>query len=66
MLLFIGASEIIIILLFVVVFFGANKIPSFARSAGKFIREIKHASNEIKEEINKNANIIKEDRDINT
>ncbi len=66
MLLFIGASEIIIILLFVVVFFGANKIPSFARSTGKFIREIKHASNEIKEEINKNANIIKEDRDINT
>ena len=45
MLLFIGGAEILLILLFVVLFFGANKIPELARGLGKAMRELKDASN---------------------
>ena len=44
MILFIGGPEVIIILLFVVMFFGSKKIPELARSLGKTIREVKDAS----------------------
>ncbi|BDC97968.1 twin-arginine translocase TatA/TatE family subunit [Persicobacter psychrovividus] len=46
-----GGSEWIIIILFVVVFFGAKKIPELARGLGKGIREFKDATKEIKDEI---------------
>ena len=61
MILFIGGPEIIVILLFVEIFFGSNKIPSLARSLGKTIREVKDASNEIKKEIRDSANEVKDD-----
>ena len=64
MLLFIGGSEIIIILFFIVIFFGADKIPSLARSAGKIIREIQDASNDVRKEIQKNSSDMKDDFDI--
>lgn len=64
MFLFIGGSEIIIILFFIVIFFGANKIPSLARSAGKIIREIQDASDDVRKEIQKNSSDIKDDLDI--
>ena len=64
MFLFIGGSEIIIILFFIVIFFGADKIPSLARSAGKIIREIQDASNDVRKEIQKNSSDIKDDFDI--
>ena len=51
MLLFIGASEIFFVILFVVMLFGANKIPEIAKGLGKMMREVKDASNEIKREI---------------
>lgn len=47
----IGGWEIMIILLFVLIFFGANKIPEIARGLGKGIREFKDATKEIKDEI---------------
>ena len=64
MFLFIGGSEIIIILFFIVIFFGADKIPSLARSAGKIIREIQDASDDVRKEIQKNSSDIKDDFDI--
>ena len=64
MLLFIGGAEIFIILLFVVIFFGANKIPELARGLGKAMRELKDASNEIKKDIRESTNKIKDDLDI--
>lgn len=64
MLLFIGGAEILIILLFVVLFFGANKIPELARGLGKAMRELKDASNEIKKDIRDSSNKIKDDLDI--
>ena len=60
MLLFIGGSEIFFVILFVVMLFGANKIPEIAKGLGKMIREVKDASNEIKREIKDSANEIKD------
>ena len=64
MLLFIGGPEILIILLFVVLFFGANKIPELAKGLGKAMRELKDASNEIKKDIRDSSNKLKDDLDI--
>jgi len=64
MLLFIGGPEILIILLFVVLFFGANKIPELARGLGKAMRELKDASNEIKKDIRDSSNKLKDDFDL--
>lgn len=64
MLLFIGGAEILLILLFVVLFFGANKIPELARGLGKAMRELKDASNEIKKDIRDSTSKIKDDLDI--
>ncbi len=49
--LFIGGPEIFFILLIVVMLFGADKIPEIARGLGKGIKEVRHAANEIKDEI---------------
>jgi|TARA_B110000263_G_scaffold188762_1_gene166389 sec-independent protein translocase protein TatA len=64
MLLFIGGPEILIILLFVVLFFGANKIPELAKGLGKAMRELKDASNEIKKDIRDSTGKIKDDLDL--
>ncbi|CAA0228504.1 twin-arginine translocase TatA/TatE family subunit [Tenacibaculum maritimum] len=53
--LFIGGPEIFIILLIVVMLFGADKIPEIARGLGKGMRQIKDATNDIKKEINDSA-----------
>jgi len=60
MLLFIGGSEIFFIILFVVMLFGANKIPEIAKGLGKMMREVKDASNEIKREIKDSSKEIKD------
>ncbi|MFC2108981.1 twin-arginine translocase TatA/TatE family subunit [Bacteroidota bacterium] len=55
MVLFIGAPEVMIVLLIVVMLFGADKIPEIARGLGKGMRQIKDATNDIKREINTTA-----------
>ena len=64
MLLFIGGPEIVIVLLFIVIFFGSKKIPELAKGLGKAMREVKDASNDIKKEIRDSTNSIKDDFDI--
>ncbi len=64
MLLFIGGPEIVVILLFVVMFFGSKKIPELAKGLGKAMREVKDASNEIKKEIRDSATSVKDDLDV--
>lgn len=64
MLLFIGGPEIIVILLFIVMFFGSKKIPELAKGLGKAMREVKDASNEIKKEIRDSATSVKDDLDL--
>ncbi len=53
--LFISGAEIAIIVLIVVMVFGADKIPEIARGMGKTMRTIKDATNDIKSEISKSA-----------
>jgi sec-independent protein translocase protein TatA len=47
----IGSTELILILLVVLIFFGAKKIPDLAQGLGKGIREFKKATREIEEGI---------------
>lgn len=60
----VGGLEVIVILLFVLMFFGAKSIPGLARTLGKGIREIQHASDEIKREIQTTGNNIKKDLEL--
>ena len=46
----IGGSEVMLIMVVILIFFGANKIPELARGLGKGIREFKDASTEIRRE----------------
>ncbi len=55
MYLFIGGPEIIIILLIVVMVFGADKIPEIARGLAKGMAQVKNATDDIKNEITKSA-----------
>jgi len=63
-LLFIGGPEIFVILLLVVMLFGADKIPEIARGLGKGIRQVKDATNDIKKEITDSAKAQGLDTDI--
>ena len=55
MFLFISGAEIFIILVIVVMLFGADKLPEIARSLGKGMQQLKNATNEVKKEINDSA-----------
>lgn len=57
----IGGGEIILILVFVLIFFGAKSIPGLARTFGKTIRQIKEASSEVQAEIRKTSEDMKGD-----
>lgn len=46
-----GMGEWILIGLVVLIFFGAKKIPEFAKGLGKGIREFKDAVNDVKKEV---------------
>ena len=46
-----GGSEIMLIMLVILLLFGAKRIPELARGMGKGIREFKDATKEIKTEI---------------
>ncbi|CAH0994581.1 Sec-independent protein translocase protein TatA [Emticicia aquatica] len=48
-----GSTEMILILVVILFFFGAKKLPELARGLGKGIREFKDASREVKENIEK-------------
>lgn len=59
--LFISGQEIFIILLIVLLLFGANKIPEIAKGLGKGMREFKKATDDIKREMNDHTNDLKKD-----
>ncbi|HWZ21687.1 MAG TPA: twin-arginine translocase TatA/TatE family subunit [Cytophagaceae bacterium] len=48
-----GWQEIILLVLVILLFFGAKRIPELAKGLGRGIREFKDASKEIKNEISK-------------
>lgn len=50
-----GTGEILLILLVVLIFFGAKKIPELAQGLGKGIREFRKAARDVQDEIEKDA-----------
>lgn len=48
-----GAPEIILIAVVILILFGARKIPEFMQGLGKGVREFRKASKDIQEEIEK-------------
>ena len=64
MFLFISGPEIGFVIFIVVLLFGADKIPEFARGLGKGINNIKHATNEIKHEIKTSKDKINKDSNV--
>ena len=57
-----GAPEIILIFVLVLILFGGKKLPDFARGLGKGLREFKKATKEIKDEIESSTEEIKDDK----
>jgi sec-independent protein translocase protein TatA len=51
-----GMQEILLILLVLILLFGAKKIPELAKGLGKGIREFKDASSNVKKDIEKSMN----------
>jgi len=51
----IGGGEIFFIILIILMLFGSDKVPEMARAFGKFMAQVKNATNDIKSEINKSA-----------
>ncbi|MDC1107193.1 twin-arginine translocase TatA/TatE family subunit [Prolixibacteraceae bacterium] len=59
--LFIGGTELVVVFLIALLFFGADSIPGLARSAGKAMREFKKATNDIKKEFDEHTGEIQEE-----
>ncbi|HHE31695.1 MAG TPA: twin-arginine translocase TatA/TatE family subunit [Chlorobaculum parvum] len=50
-----GGQELVLILLIILLLFGAQKLPELAKGLGKGMKEFKKAQSEIEEEFNKAA-----------
>ncbi|HTY11165.1 MAG TPA: twin-arginine translocase TatA/TatE family subunit [Bacteroidota bacterium] len=60
-----GAPELILILLVILIFFGAKKIPEIAQGFGKGVREFRKASKDIQEDIAADeAKVIEEKKNV--
>jgi sec-independent protein translocase protein TatA len=46
-----GIQEILVIGLFILIFFGAKKIPEFMRGLGKGVKEFKDSMKDVKKDI---------------
>jgi len=55
MLLFISGAEIVFVFFIVLLVFGADKIPSIARTLAKGMTQVRQATNDIKSEIQKSV-----------
>ncbi len=60
-----GGGEIFIVVLAIYLLFGPKKIPEFARMLGKGLNELRRATDDIRNEIKREANKIKDDIDVN-
>jgi sec-independent protein translocase protein TatA len=58
-----GMQEILVIGIFVLIFFGAKKIPDFMKGLGKGVKEFKDAVKDVKKEVDTTSESTKiEDR----
>ncbi len=57
-----GTTEIILILVFLLILFGAKKIPEFARGLGKAVREYRNAVDGMEQNVKRELNKVNEER----
>lgn len=57
-----GATEIILIIVAIVLLFGAKKIPELAQGVGKGMKEFKKAVKEVEEDITEIKDDVKSDQ----
>jgi sec-independent protein translocase protein TatA len=50
-----GGGEILLIVFVILMLFGSDKVPEMARTMGKLMAQVKNATNDIKNEIQKGA-----------
>lgn len=60
----VAGSEILVILIVILLFFGSKSIPGIAKTMGKAMYQIRNASSELQNEIKKSGAGIKEDLNI--
>lgn len=60
----ISGGELVVIVLFALLFFGSKRIPGIARNMGKFIQKFREASYEIQRDIKESVDNVKEEADI--
>ena len=58
-----GAGEIFMVILVVLLLFGSKKIPEFAKGLGKGIRQFKDATSDIQKDIEDSVKETKKDLD---
>jgi sec-independent protein translocase protein TatA len=57
----VAGSEVIVIVLVVLLFFGSKSVPGIAKSLGQAIYQIRNASNDLQQEIRKSGEEMKKD-----
>ena len=55
MILFISGAELVFVFFIILLVFGADKVPDIARTLGKGMRQVRNATQDIKDEIQKSA-----------
>lgn len=56
----ISGGELLVVLLFVLMFFGSKGIPGIARTMGRAMRQVRDASAEVQREIQRGANDVRQ------
>ena len=55
MIYFISGAELVFVFFIILLIFGADKVPDIARTLGKGMRQVRNATQDIKDEIQKSA-----------
>ena len=61
-----GGGELFLIVVFVILFFGSDKLPGIAKGLGKAIREVNHAKDQIQNEIQNHTGGFREEMEKHT
>lgn len=56
----ISGGELLVVLLFILMFFGSKGIPDIARTMGRTMRQLRDATNDVQREIQKGATEVKQ------
>lgn len=59
----VSGGELLLVLLFVLMFFGAKGIPDIARTMGRAVRQMRDASDSVQREIQRGANDVRRGMD---